>query len=93
MKATGMTRKIDDLGRIVIPKELRKAYNMNVGDMMEIYTETNGIILHKYEVSCAFCAERENLVEYNGLNICKTCAENIGNIFANSKPNIKKILT
>ena len=45
MKATGMTRRIDELGRVVIPKEIRRTYNLNVGDELEIYTEADGVLV------------------------------------------------
>lgn len=76
MKATGIVRRIDYLGRICIPKELRKVLNIKVSDPLEMFTENNGeIILKKYEPSCAcvFCGEVEHVWAHKGKNICQTC--------------------
>lgn len=82
MKATGMVRKIDDLGRIVIPKELRRAYDVREGDPLEIFTDNNTIILKKYDNTkkCVFCNEEDTtqLIEHEGMAICKNCADQIG---------------
>ena len=55
MKSTGVVRKIDELGRIVLPKELRKSFGIDVGDPLEIFTEDDRIILKQYQPSCIFC--------------------------------------
>lgn len=74
MKATGIVRKIDDLGRIVLPKELRRTMAIDVKDPMEIYVEGNDkIILKKYEPACIFCSNTENTIEYMGKIICRDC--------------------
>lgn len=73
MKATGVTRQIDPLGRIVIPKELRKTLNLNESDALEIYTENDTIILKKYAPGCYCCGEIKNLTNILGLNICPQC--------------------
>lgn len=77
MRATGVVRKVDDLGRIVLPMELRKAFDVNIKDSLEIYTEDNCIILKKYEPSCTFCGEAKDIREFNGKNICPECMEAI----------------
>lgn len=81
MKATGIVRKVDELGRIVLPMELRKTFDINEKDPLEIYTEGACIILKKYEPSCIFCGEAKNIREFNGRNICHTCAEQIARKF------------
>lgn len=73
MKSTGMVRKIDDLGRIVIPKELRRTMEIAEGDPLEIYVEGEMIILKKYEPACIFCGDASDIVNYKGKNICKRC--------------------
>lgn len=82
MKATGIVRRIDDLGRVVIPKELRKAYDINEGDPLEIFVDKEGIIIRKYDKlrECIFCGEDElnQLIEHEGVAVCKTCADKIG---------------
>ncbi len=74
MKATGIVRQIDSLGRIVIPKELRRVMKItDEKDSMEIFTEGDTIILKKYEPCCMFCNEADDLVEFKGHSICKSC--------------------
>ena len=73
MKATGIVRQVDELGRIVIPIELRRVLDINVKDSLEIYVDNESVILKKYEVSCAFCGEREDLISLNGKCICPNC--------------------
>ena len=78
MKATGIVRKIDDLGRIVLPKELRQTMNIRRKDPMEIYVEDDGtIILKKYEPACIFCGNAEDVLEFQGKIVCRECLENI----------------
>lgn len=79
MKAIGVVRKVDELGRIVIPVELRRNMGIEIKDSMEIYTEDNSIILKKYEPSCIFCGEAKDIIRFNGKNICQHCIEEITN--------------
>ena len=69
MKATGIVRRVDELGRIVLPMELRKMHGINVRDALEIYTEDDRIILTKYEPACIFTGETDGLVEYRGRRV------------------------
>ncbi|KGO13861.1 AbrB family transcriptional regulator [Clostridium botulinum] len=78
MKSTGIVRKADDLGRIVIPKELRRTLNIEEGDGLEIYTEGEQIILKKYEPCCIFCGEGKEVINFKGKNICKICLKELG---------------
>ena len=78
MKSIGMVRKMDDLGRIVLPIELRRQFNIEQRDALEIYTEDNKIILKKYEPACIFCGDASNIMNYKGKNICPECAAKIG---------------
>ncbi|MBM7624221.1 AbrB/MazE/SpoVT family DNA-binding domain-containing protein [Sporohalobacter salinus] len=73
MKSTGIVRKVDDLGRIVIPKELRKTLNINEKDSLEIYVDGESIILKKYEPGCTFCNNVGNTTIFKGKTICKDC--------------------
>lgn len=77
MKATGIIRKLDELGRIVLPIELRHSLDINERDPLEIYVDGRNIILHKYEPTCIFCGSQKNLINFNGRTICRTCAEKI----------------
>ena len=73
MKSTGIVRKVDELGRIVIPKELRKTLGIEEQDPLEIFVDNDFIILRKYSSSCIFCGECDNIVEYKGKHVCKDC--------------------
>ena len=76
MKSTGIVRKMDNLGRIVIPIELRRTLEIAERDPVEIYVEDDRIIL-KYEPACVFCADASNVINYRGKNICKSCLEQL----------------
>ena len=78
MKATGIVRKVDELGRVVLPIELRRTLGMKVRDPLEIYVDGESIILKKYAPSCIFCGESDNLVKYKGKKICRKCIEKLG---------------
>ncbi|MDD6203947.1 MAG: AbrB/MazE/SpoVT family DNA-binding domain-containing protein [Firmicutes bacterium] len=73
MKSTGITRQVDTLGRVVLPKELRRNLGLDVNDAMEIYVDGESIILKKYHPSCIFCDEVTDVVSYNGKMICRSC--------------------
>lgn len=78
MKSTGIIRKVDELGRIVIPIELRRVLDIAERDELEIFMESDHIILQKYEPTCIFCASSQGLVSYKGKNICQNCIRHIG---------------
>ncbi len=78
MKSTGIVRKVDELGRIVIPKELRRTLNLEEGDGLEIYTEGEQIILKKYAPACIFCGEAKEVINFKGKNICRICLKELG---------------
>lgn len=73
MKSTGIVRKVDELGRIVLPIELRRTYDLAVKDAIEIYTDDDKIILKKFQRTCIFCGSGEECVEYKGKTICAAC--------------------
>ena len=73
MKSTGVVRKIDELGRIVIPIELRRVLNIEEKDPIEIYVEDEAIILKKYSDSCIFCDSSKDIKRYKGKNVCPKC--------------------
>lgn len=77
MKATGIIRPIDELGRVVLPIELRKVMNLNRKDLLEIFVEGSQIILKKYHKSCIFCGENEDLIDYKDKCICKKCKKEL----------------
>jgi transcriptional pleiotropic regulator of transition state genes len=73
MKATGIVRKLDVLGRIVLPIELRKTLGIEVKDPMEIYVDNDFIILRKYSPQCCLCGSMGSIKHYKGKNICMKC--------------------
>lgn len=77
MKTTGMVRKVDELGRIVLPIEIRRTLGISVKDELEILVKNQSIVLTKYETSCIFCGGTEGLVDYKNKQICSKCAKNI----------------
>ena len=77
MKSTGIVRKIDGLGRLVLPIELRRTFNIDENGAVEIYTDDDMIILKKFQRSCLFCGESDNLVDYKGKNVCASCLEEL----------------
>lgn len=80
MKSTGIVRKVDELGRIVIPKELRRKFGIEEKNGLEIYVEDDRIILKKYEPSCIFCHNSDDLIEFNGKNVCPKCIRTMSKV-------------
>ena len=80
MKSTGIVRKVDELGRIVLPIELRRTLDIAERDELEIYLDDDKVVLKKYEPSCIFCGSSCGLVTYHGRNVCLECIENMSNI-------------
>ena len=77
MKATGIIRRVDELGRVVIPIEIRNKFNIVEKDPIEIYVNDSSIILKKYEPNCIFCGSTENLVEYKDKLVCDKCSKQL----------------
>ena len=77
MRSTGVVRKLDQLGRIVLPKGLRKKLNIERQDGLEIYIDRDRIILRKYAPACIFCGQRENVIIFKDKKICKECIDNL----------------
>ena len=73
MKSTGIVRKVDELGRIVLPSELRKKLGIDVKDSLEIYVSGESIILKKYLPACVFCGHANEIITFRGKNVCKNC--------------------
>ena len=72
MKSTGIVRKVDELGRIVLPIELRRTLEIAERDSLEIYVDGSTIILKKYEPACVFCGDAKDVLSYKGRNICRS---------------------
>jgi len=77
MKSTGVVRKVDELGRIVLPKELRTVLNINEKDSIEIFTDNDKIILQKYQPACTFCNNANNIIYFSGKRVCADCIEKL----------------
>ena len=73
MKSTGIVRKVDELGRIVLPIELRRTLDIGEKDALEIYADGASIVLKKYESACVFCGSTRDISAYKGKNICEAC--------------------
>lgn len=80
MKSTGVVRKIDELGRIVLPSELRRIFGIHEGDELEISVEGERVILQKRADVCVFCSAEDPVVSYRERAICAACAEEIGEL-------------
>ena len=78
MKSTGIVRKVDELGRIVLPIELRRTLGIDDNDSLEIFVEDNTIVLRKYLPACIFCGNARDIVSYKGKNVCGNCARELG---------------
>ncbi len=79
MKSTGILKRTDELGRLLIPRELRNQLGIMERDPVEIFVENSYIVLRKYEDKCIFCGDTENLSEYQDKFICDKCLKNISN--------------
>ncbi len=77
MKSTGIVRKVDELGRIVLPIELRRTLNIAEKDSLEIYVDDDRIILKKYEPTCVFCGNSKDVISFKGKNICPVCLSDL----------------
>lgn len=77
MKSTGIVRKLDELGRIVLPIELRRTLDLNDRDPLEIFVEDSTIVLKKYEPACIFCNNVKDVSVYKGKNICSKCIQEL----------------
>lgn len=81
MKSTGVVRKVDELGRIVLPIELRKSLDINVKDSLEIFVDNDRIVLQKYTPACIFCGNADRVVFFNGKRVCAACLEQLKSNF------------
>ena len=77
MKSTGIVRKVDELGRIVLPIEMRRTLDIGEKDALEIYVEGSSVILKKYKPSCVFCDATKDIKVFKGKNICPKCLKEL----------------
>lgn len=80
MKSTGIIRKVDELGRVVIPIEIRNKFNIAEKDPIEIYVDGSSIILKKFEPNCIFCGNTKNLSKFKDKLICDKCSSKIATL-------------
>ena len=80
MKATGIVRKVDEVGRIVLPVELRSVLGIDNRDSVEIFTEDDKIILKKYEPACIFCGETKNVSVFKNKQVCALCMKELSKL-------------
>jgi len=73
MKSTGIVRKVDELGRIVLPIEMRRTLDIAERDALEIYVDGENIILKKYQPACIFCENTKDIIQFEGKNVCAGC--------------------
>ena len=79
MKSTGVVRKVDELGRIVLPAEIRKILDINPKDAVEFFMDDDRIVIQKYQPSCIFCSSSEGLITYQRKNVCRECLRKMRN--------------
>jgi len=75
METTGIVRKLDKMGRIVLPKELRETLDLEIGDSIEVFLEGQNLVLRKYKRGCVICGNMEGLQSFSGKQVCKKCLE------------------
>lgn len=73
MKGIGVVRKLDELGRITLPMEIRRTFDINIGDGVEIFVEEDSIIFKKYQTHCAICGEANNVASFKNKKFCINC--------------------
>lgn len=78
MKSTGMVRRIDDLGRLIIPKELRRTLGIEDRSPLEFFVDGETIVVRKYEPGCVFCGETSETISLGGKHVCRKCAIQLG---------------
>ena len=80
MKSTGIVRRIDALGRFVLPIELRRLLELDTDSSIEIFTEEDAVILKKYQPACVFCGEAKDVTQYLGRNVCAKCIDTLAQL-------------
>ncbi len=80
MKSTGIIRKVDELGRIVIPAQVRKVFAIGTKDHLEIFTEGDKIVLSKFQKNCYFCSSPKDVRSFKGKKVCAGCRKSISSI-------------
>lgn len=90
MKSTGIVRKIDELGRVVLPMELRNKLKIKERDPMEIFVDGSSIILKKFESNCTFCGNTKKLISYKDKLVCENCLQTMIEICESQEKSSKE---
>ena len=77
MKSTGIVRKVDELGRIVLPIELRRTLDISTKDEVEIYVDGDSVVLKKYSPTCIFCGNSKDVINFKDKNVCQNCVDTL----------------
>lgn len=77
MKSTGVVRKIDELGRVVLPSEIRKVFGIHEGDQLDISVDGEKVILEKRRDLCVFCSAESPEVDFKGRRVCQSCLQEL----------------
>lgn len=80
MKSTGIIRRVDEMGRLVLPIELRASMEINPKDALEIFVKEDMVVLKKYYPACHFCGNAENVKHFKGKIVCQDCIDEMGKI-------------
>ena len=80
MAITGIVRRVDPVGRVVIPMEIRRTLGISPGDPMEILVQGEEIVIRRFAEVCAFCGNKKNLKSFKGRKICETCRKKISSL-------------
>lgn len=87
MRPVGIVRRVDQLGRVVLPKSLRKHYQMNEGDPVEIFVQGDHIILERFRPKCVFCSESKDIIDFREKHICSTCLNEMKHVKRDHTPS------
>lgn len=87
MKSTGIVRRVDELGRVTLPKELRRTLGVDTKDPLEIHVDGQQIVLKKYEPlgTCRLCGSASGLLTVSGVDICRPCGEQVSQVYARAQ--------
>lgn len=77
MRATGITRRLDKLGRITLPMELRRSMEIGDSDLLEVFVEGNNIVMQKVERGCMLCGQVKDTVAFKAKRVCRNCLKDL----------------
>ena len=83
MKSIGIVRKMDNLGRLCLPVEIRRILGLKLNSPMEFYMDGENVVIRKYEPSCVFCNSSDGIMPFGGKLICKNCLKTAQDLYGN----------